>query len=332
MVEKLTAYLANFNITFGIENEPMLTHFSDIIYPAFQKERELIRKVRKSDEYYLKNCSVKKYPRKDENGNVNDEYVLVGRIIRYTEIESKSKRAENGEIIDVENVYDTSPYSLFIIFLRNHRMVLVKNENRSPDIRSFNATVKYILSEYISNVNRDIGLHNQKNPEEIRDYYPAAEVHVANIPLKKSVEDYFKNVAEISNLTIKVFPLNGDFVHDMLGSMRESIDIVETKKANIIYDSPKSVEGVKKILTESKSGGHIEYRMKSKDKKGNKQTLTNDDFGRMWDINISNQNEDLDKKFDEIFKTVNDEVELNHVDKESASIYQKMINLFKKLI
>ena len=31
-----TVYYANFNITFGDDNEPMLTHFIDIIYPAFQ--------------------------------------------------------------------------------------------------------------------------------------------------------------------------------------------------------------------------------------------------------------------------------------------------------
>ncbi len=63
-VKKLS--IANFNITYGPENEPMLTYFQDILYPAFCNEQ----KVRTS-----KNVS---YFSDVELKLISSEYVLTG--------------------------------------------------------------------------------------------------------------------------------------------------------------------------------------------------------------------------------------------------------------
>ena len=39
-VKKLS--IANFNITYGPENEPMLTYFQDILYPASAMSRKFV--------------------------------------------------------------------------------------------------------------------------------------------------------------------------------------------------------------------------------------------------------------------------------------------------
>lgn len=66
---------ANFNITFGENNSPMLEYFEDIVFPAFNgdyirgKRDELPR-------YFLEDVQIKE---------IDDEYVMVGNYVKETE-------------------------------------------------------------------------------------------------------------------------------------------------------------------------------------------------------------------------------------------------------
>jgi len=136
----------NFNVTFFEDNEdkPMLSHFEDIIYPAFNSKIE--RKM-KSGIYSLIDVSLQE---------IDGDIVLAGCLIKNTKYEVYTTM-ENGSLeFDRHNVL-TCPFSKFVIFLRNHRMVLVKNEKNSPDLRSFNSSIGYIINEFIRNENKRSG-------------------------------------------------------------------------------------------------------------------------------------------------------------------------------
>ena len=129
-------HFANFNITYGPNEEPMLSHFEDIIYPAFLSDY----KRGKTDErplFYMSDVKIKV---------IEDDYVLVGNYIKDTQYDVHTT-IQDGELVSTPSSVPTAPYSRFIIFLKNHRMILVRNESQSPDIRSFQATVRVIVNK-----------------------------------------------------------------------------------------------------------------------------------------------------------------------------------------
>lgn len=70
-MDEKSMQFANFNITFGENDAPMLKHFSDIIFPAFSVD--YIRGKRDSvPRYFFAGVEIKE---------VDNEYVMVGNFI-----------------------------------------------------------------------------------------------------------------------------------------------------------------------------------------------------------------------------------------------------------
>ena len=69
-MDEKSMQFANFNITFGENDAPMLKHFSDIIFPAFSGD--YIRGKRDSvPRYFFAGVEIKE---------VDNEYVMVGNL------------------------------------------------------------------------------------------------------------------------------------------------------------------------------------------------------------------------------------------------------------
>lgn len=156
--EKIMHY-ANFNITYGPTEDPMLTHFEDIIWPAFLSD---FKRGKKNEHplFYLSDIALKE---------ISGDVVLVGNYIKDTQYDIRTT-VQNGELVSTPSSVPTAPYSRFIIFLKNHRMILVRNESQSPDIRSFQATIRSLLYNYISNENQKIKSNNSDYLQKARKY------------------------------------------------------------------------------------------------------------------------------------------------------------------
>lgn len=63
-------------------------------------------------------------------------------------------------------------------------MILVRNESQSPDIRSFQATIRSLLYNYISNENQKIKEKDKKLPHAL--------VNIVDIPLPQDIEETLK--------------------------------------------------------------------------------------------------------------------------------------------
>ena len=172
-----TVYYANFNITFGKENEPMLNHFIDIIYPAFQAEFIRGKKEEKPN-FYFTNVKLTE---------IDNDIVLVGNYIKDDKI-SVYTTVHAQQLVASPNEVETAPYSRFIVFLRNHRMVLVKNESNSPDIRSFQSTVRMFLKRYVRSENKK---------KTVIQKLPLPNINIVAIPLQEDVFSAFKSVKKI---------------------------------------------------------------------------------------------------------------------------------------
>ena len=98
--------IANFNIVFGEEEEPLLKYFDTVIMPAF---KEGFVRTKGSIEYKFLNVNV------IESGE--DDYALTGILVKKTMLEIYSKFDDEENFIETDESYHTAPYSLFVIYI-----------------------------------------------------------------------------------------------------------------------------------------------------------------------------------------------------------------------
>ncbi|MDR0767003.1 MAG: hypothetical protein LBE57_00940 [Methanosarcinales archaeon] len=315
--------IANFNVTFGLEDKPLLSYFKEIVYPAFQAE--IIREIKgKNKRYELLDCSIENFTGKDS------DFVLIGRLVKDTIIESKSERDEIGNIKEVDKKYKMAPYSIFIIFLINHRMILVKNQVGSPDYREFGATVNYVLKEYIRERNKEIG--KQKKSRETKskmiEPYGAPTVNIANIPHLETIKEQLKDI-KIQKITIKMFPLNGTTDYKgVFGSIRKSMGEVSSKTGGLYMNSPKNKTNVEKLIGDSE--GLANFKIEGKTSGGEEIKIFDDKFREKLSIEL-NDDDNLKEKASRIFNEFSNKKELTFSDKENEELYKKKLTEIKKL-
>lgn len=258
--------VANFNVTFGKMDEPMLNYFNSIIYPAFtsniKREYKLSLGSESVDKYYFLDATLLKYD--------NEDYVLSGKIVKETILEVKSV-VEDEKLIQRDERYPTAPYSVFYIYLRNHRMVLIKNQKGSPDIKSFGVTARYILNQYIREKNKQLKESEDDNVQLL----PFCHVNVVGIPMREDLEEALKKVHKMTKLKLRMYPLNGDLdlnkVVDWISNdLRE---LVDSKTGSISLNSPGSKNGVVNLIDASQGVFEatidVQYEDKSTEKISN---------------------------------------------------------------
>lgn len=259
----------NFNVTFFEDNEdkPMLSHFEDIIYPAFNSNIE--RKM-KSGIYSLIDVSIQE---------VDGEIVLAGCLIKNTKYEVYTTM-ENGSLeFDRHNVL-TCPFSKFVIFLRNHRMVLVKNEKNSPDLRSFNSSIGYIINEFIRNENKR-RKNNKVSPttENLKPLLlPSATVNIVGLPKdSQSIIEKLDELKKVKRVVLRFFPLNNDIdTTEFTKAIRQMAFNTDTKNSSFILNSPKKNIGVANLLTQTE--GTVAANVEGITKDGEKVNIKSNDI------------------------------------------------------
>lgn len=297
---KKNAMIANFNITFGDEEKPMLDYFDSIVYPAMISD-----KVRKQEdvEYLLKYVSVTK--------DIKDEYTLVGNIIKKTILEVKSDLDVDGELIEKDEKYSTAPYSTFAINLKNHRMIFVQNQKGSPTLANFRAMVAFLIRDYVKVKNDSI---------EETDKLPYAMVNIVGIPSARSIDGLLENVEKINSLTLRFYPLNGDI--DYSGTFgilsKEMRNEVGSKNGEVVFKSPKLISGVKNVL--EKAAGTIDPILKVVTKEKSKVSLKDYQMSEKYELDFEAEQDLIDER-KAVVKKMKDISSLQYTNDEHERIY-----------
>ena len=154
---------------------------------------------------------------------------------------------DNDGLYRQEQHPKSAPYSVFVIFLKNHRMALIKNQAGSPDIRLFSSTLRDILTKYRKEENKrrkEIGL----------DYLPTVIINSNGIKSSESISNMPKNIKRICEVTFTLTPRNNE-----LGGLSGLVDKLEaqlleqpkSKCVKTIIKYPNSTSAVTKLIEET---------------------------------------------------------------------------------
>lgn len=300
--------VANLNLVFGKKEDPLLKRLDDIVIPALKGG--IIREASDKVRYLFKNCEIKEY---------GDELVLKGVLVKDMVVDVRSELLE-GELQKADKHVPSAPYSVFMIFLKNHRMVLVKNQSESPDIRSFKVSFKFVLKEYVFS-------ENQKRKKAGHELLPYPKVNVTGIKTSESVKKALEDVEKITELTFRFHPLNAEWDYDpIFGVIDDSIrKVIGSKNGKMIFPSPTSKDGVADVIekTEGLAKTKMKVQYKSDSKMGatqKKGTIKDNEISDVCTIDVT---EELDEAFDSIYNCKKDFSSLNVESKNNIILYNE---------
>lgn len=290
--------IANFNAVFvsGQEEKPLLEYFDTIFMPALTERR--IR-VSGDSSYRIMNILVQeKY----------NEYILSGIIVKKTILEIKSDLDEEGNLIEKDEKIPTAPYSTFVIYLKNHRMIYAENQKGSPDLRSFRATVQYILNEYI----RD-------KHEEVKEL-PIPIIHVTGIPSRQKLRETLKEAEKVKKLTLRFYPLNGDleFPDVLDGIVTDLRKMVGSKNGEIVLKSPKNIPGIIDVVEKSEGTVEAIFNVQYPGKRD--VTINNEIISERMEIDV--ESDTLQEEVNQIIDKGKDIDSLKYVSQGNKEVYE----------
>ncbi|MBD7937152.1 hypothetical protein H9655_08920 [Cytobacillus sp. Sa5YUA1] len=317
MISNKPSYIANFNLTFGKNDQPMLSEFESIILPAFTQENPESKNIKlnkNSPTFFFEEVRVT---------NVKGEYVLAGLIVKSTKLEVKS-RIIDGKLTRTNLEYPTDPYSYFIINLKNHRMVLVKNQNGSPTLKNFASTASLLLKNFIRTENE---YRNEDNK------LPYSNLNVVAIPFKGKIFDELKKAKKINQIQLKFYPLNGDIIdNETVDDLTESLNKLGSKTGHVQFNSPDNDENVGTLIEDTK--GLLKPTVRVTYENGSKATLKDDSFTEVVYIPVS-ESESFYENIDNISGKVINKPEFSDTSEENKSIYEraysKIENIYNRL-
>ncbi len=298
------ASVMNFNLVYygKDEEKPLLSYFDNIFMPALTSN--IVRQT-KDAKYFFMNVEV--------NQDSDGEYVLTGLLVKKTVLEVKSDIDEFGQLIEKDDKYPTAPYSMFVIYLKNHRMLYVENQKGSPDIRSFKAAIKYVVNRYVCNMNKEL----EENGEE---ELPIPIINVTGIPVRSKIDEALKDVVKINQLILRFYPLNGDIDYLVLldGISEDLRKKVGCKHGEIILKSPENVNGVIEVV--SQSDGTVEpiFNVTYSDKRKGK--IRNDEVSEKLEMDISGDTLEEKKSTIEKGKKIK---AITYTSENNKKIYEK---------
>lgn len=310
-------YVADLNVVFGKKEEPLINYLDDIVLPALNAN------------LYIESSERTCYIFTDVllNEIEKDEYIIQGILIKDTMLDVMSEYSTEKGLEKTNKHFKSSPYSVFIIYLKNHRMVLVKNQVGSPDIRNFGAALRQAMKIYISEQNQERRLKSAQ-------LLPMAKVHVAGIKTVQSVKEALRDVEKIEQLVFKLYPLNEEWDYgSVFGEIDETIrKEIGSKKGRMIFPSPKSIDGVAEIIeateglvqTELKVIYKSDLSLSGTKKKG---TIRDSAISEVMNIDLNN---DLDKAYEEIYLNGKDIKALAVETKNNIISYQEFLSKRKK--
>lgn len=296
--------IANFNVVFGIDENPLLKYFDSIIFPAFNKD---FKNVSGENEYKFLNVQV--------INAKEDSLALAGIIVKNTVIEIKSKLNQEGELIDTDEAYPAAPYSLFVIHLRNHRMILVKNQKGSPDLKNFSSTFSKMVVSYIRS-------ENEIRKEKELELLPLPVINIVGIPMRETIEDALKKLKKINKLTLRFYPLNGDMDFSGLfdGITSDLRKTVGSKKGSLVLNSPTSIDGVIEVIDAAQGTIEPSFDVTYPDK--TKGKISNNMISESMEINLD-ERDDIFSELQQVIDKTKDVESLNYVSKENERIYNE---------
>lgn len=278
----LNIEFANFICHFG--NEELLGYLDEIVVPAFFSGFK--RKYGKS-KYFIHEPSVEVI----KNKTTGISYPTISGKFVQDKVLDRQQIFENGEIVEDHAVLATAPSSFFVLSLRDHKLMFVKEMSGAPGIDAFRSTVERLFNDrrnkYIDELfekNRQERAENADIPritkKSLAESISGAHLEIIRLTGAGSLNGAIKRFSKIQQLKISVVKTNSELDNSgLFDEFRELKDEVGADRASMVLGNSEGLNknyAIKKIVPAA--DGNISLEFSGADKEGKKLKITERDF------------------------------------------------------
>jgi hypothetical protein len=242
---------ANFICHF--ESKVLLDYLEEIVLPAFLQGRR-VRSYGESRYLLLDVELINISSYLDERAVP----AIVGRFVLDTELRRDQILVE-GRIVNSEERLPSAPSSLFVLLLRDHKLIYAKQVAGAPGLSAFRTTIEMLLksrrSEYIHEIFLKNKAARELDPEvplvtkrSLAQAIPAPSLQVVPMAGSKNLEDFVKQFKLLKEVHIKVVRPNAEINNNKLfGAVEAARAQVNADATSLVHRNPDGLNKTQSI-------------------------------------------------------------------------------------
>jgi hypothetical protein len=282
---KRAVQFANFICHFG-ELE-MLDLCEEVVVPAFTDPK--YRRSYKDTSYFFH--EVELITIKEEGKH--PEPAIAGKFVKDT-ILQRDQIYEDGKLVKSPQKLPSAPSSLFVLVLRDHKLLFLPEVSGAPGLESFRSTTEKFLKQAHDSFVRDTmeSLLEQEYPDgadreqkkEVKETvlakYPYPNLEVVSLASEDSFDAFVDRFDKLKAFSIRLLKPNNEINNDGLFlKLRAQSDQLHAASASLSYRNPEGlVKRHVKDYAENALDGNAEVALSGTDKEGRKLSGSNEDF------------------------------------------------------
>ncbi|WBA16387.1 hypothetical protein [Salinivibrio proteolyticus] len=284
----------NFVCHFG--QHKLLDHYVDLVHPAFVNNH--VRTY--GDSRWL------------FNGvqlieiDIDNEVLpfIYGRIVKDTILE-REQILQDGDLVDDSLSMQSSPSSIFILSLKEHRIFFIKEHKDAPTMDSFKTTIERFINDERINLINEIfdgekkqkeihgGNYRVTKKKDLEVRYPKPDIEVIPLSSDADIEEFIKGMKSIDKLTLNlVMPNSESDCNGFFKCWRDENKKLKQSKSKVEFTkSKKSLphDEVANLSKEAINDGNVLIKLNGKDINNDKLVGTHDEFKLTRSINEINE-------------------------------------------
>lgn len=282
---KRSVQFANFICHFG--DLEMLDLCEEVVIPAFTDTK--LKRTYKDTSYFFHDVELISI----STDRKQPEPAIVGRFVKDT-ILQRDQIYEGGQLVASIQKLPSAPSSLFVLILRDHKLLFLPEIVGAPGLDIFCTTTERFLKEaheeFVRSTSESFLEHefpygansNQKKKvkESVLEKYPHPNLEVVSLASAESLDEFVERFDKLKVFSIKLLKPNNEINNDgLFKKLRAQGSQLHASSANVSYRNREGLEKTQvKHYAESALDGNAEIALSGTDAEGRKLSGTNDDF------------------------------------------------------
>lgn len=219
--------IANFVCKFNKHN--LMDLYDEVVLPAFTtKDNWRLKK----GNFFFTDVQLIELENKDEK-----TVAIVGRFIRDTVLKRDQVYDQNsGKVIHDPKTLRSSPSSVFVLILNNHRLIYLKETPYAPTLEMFRETAITFLRRRTRDYSKTL-LDDHKKDFLIN--YGLPDLRITPLTSKKGLADFVRTYKVLQTVKITLKARNNDEIDnaDFIDSLQERSEAVGSNSTTLLYQN-----------------------------------------------------------------------------------------------
>jgi hypothetical protein len=279
---------ANFTCRFG-QNLTLLDLFEELVWPSF-KERKYVKRYRDTELFFLNTQLIKVQAEREET-----LLCLSGRLVKNTRLKRDQVFKETEGIVDDHRELRTSPSSIFVLILNNHRLVFAKEVSGAPDISTLQSAclrfLKMRRDAYIAELEEKIGTSLQdadvprekKLRQSLLEKYPSPDLRITPLTDRQDLREFIRRFETIKHLRIKLLRTNQEDIDndDFWRALSHSGERMDSRSTGVEFSNPRGGLESEEVFAQCDSAttlGNSTFKLRGIDTSSDRLDGNNEQF------------------------------------------------------